>query len=71
MVYSEAWGKLIHGKNRKSKISRHWCTFNAERLLDFSSISIFLSHNLGEQTLLYPAGSGVAKVGKQQQKIMF
>ncbi len=27
MVYSDAWGKLIHEKNRKSKISWH-CPFN-------------------------------------------
>jgi hypothetical protein len=26
MVYSGAWGKLIHEKNQKSKISRH-CPF--------------------------------------------
>jgi hypothetical protein len=28
LVYSGAWGKLIHEKNQKSKISRH-CPFNA------------------------------------------
>ncbi len=53
MVYSGAWGKLIHEKNQKSKISWH-CPFNVilflELLLSFSKTAagapIFLGTTL-------------------------
>ncbi len=35
MVYSGAWGKLIHEKNQKSKISGH-CPFKAKNLFSDS-----------------------------------
>jgi hypothetical protein len=34
MVYSGDWGKLIHGKNQKSKISWH-CPFKGAQVWDF------------------------------------
>ncbi len=44
MVFSGAWGKLIHEKNQKSKISWH-CSFKSEILLkiktQFSQLFIF------------------------------
>jgi hypothetical protein len=44
MVYSGAWGKLIHKKNKKSKISWH-CPFKSKLqvLVDFNSF-LMLSH---------------------------
>jgi hypothetical protein len=42
MVYSEDWGKLIHEKNQKSKISWH-CPFKGTVALDdFFTIVGFL-----------------------------
>jgi hypothetical protein len=34
MVYSDAWGKLIHEKNQKSKISWH-CPFKGAQVWEF------------------------------------
>ncbi len=42
MVYSGAWGKLIHEKNQKSKISWH-CPFNKNnRKVVFVSFDYFM-----------------------------
>ncbi len=40
MVYSDAWGKLIHEKNQKSKISWH-CPFKFLLLYYHSKFSSF------------------------------
>jgi hypothetical protein len=45
MLFSGAWGKMIHEKFMKQKISRH-CPFNYEQKLIFPvllSIGIFVS----------------------------
>ncbi len=50
MVFSDAWGKLIHEKNQKLKISWH-CPFNIN-LLRFASISKFFNIHVNMFALL-------------------
>ncbi len=44
IVYSDAWGKLIHEKNQKSKISWH-CPFNTSPLFHSSSPHVLIVSN--------------------------
>ncbi len=49
MVYSVAWGKLIHEKNQNSKISWH-CPFNVN---EFSFINLDIAQHISDPILVY------------------
>ncbi len=65
MVYSAAWGKLIHEKNQKSKISWH-CPFNSmhcdlliNRVSEFSPAT----------DACFPLADMICKIERQLQEV--